>query len=338
MKESWEGWGWRQAGGLGMVLGGSLACAGGGALLAAPEPTALTKVGGYGAIVAGGDVVFNGAGQMWSRKGGVSVVRELAGLYGRTIAGAEGEAQSRYWIGWSLFLFDLAGGAGATKIGNVPLRQLPTTTKAALQDVFLAIRGKNNAAIEQLEGTVSFDKIHASHNIEDAYVHTVIDDNSKILNFGERGDLHGPTVWDLKGKKIIDGKPQIGEIVHGNILHSYFGENLPHTFKTFDIYDAVTRKATSIKSLDINLSSYQTGNTLSNRIKEIIDDIADFQEYSMKPHGSVVPIELSASNIEERVLHLIIPYGTTNAQRQILQQMKNYAASKNVTFKLTEMF
>ncbi len=313
------------------MLFGGLAVAGGTALVLAPDVSGLTKVGGYGAMLAGGDTFVNGAGQFWSRSGGVSPIREVAGLYGRTVSGPEGEAQARYWMGWSLFLFDVAGGLGTTKIGTVPLRQLPTATKAALQDVYLLIRDKSKDTISQLEG-LSFAKVNAYYSFDAA---KFADDNSDILKFGEKAaGIHGPDVWDLKGVRIVDGKLKIGETVRGNILHRYFGENLPHTFKTFDRF--VDGVATSIKTVDIHGKTAQDLDLLQNKLKGFIDEIVAFSEDAMFSQGKFYKV--TAEDIEKRVLHLIIPYGSSNAQRRALQEVKIYAESQGVIFKLSEFF
>jgi hypothetical protein len=141
LKESWEGMTWRLLGGGGKIAGGAVSAVGGVLLILAPEPTMLTKVGGGGAAVFGANTVVDGATQLFRREGGVNLIGEGFGAYGQYMAGDSGEAAARYWVGWSEVIFDIAGGAGATKLGNVPLRlnQLPAATKASLQRAFLKL-------------------------------------------------------------------------------------------------------------------------------------------------------------------------------------------------------
>jgi filamentous hemagglutinin len=130
---------------------------------------------------------------------------------------------------------------------------------------------------------------------------------------------------------------QLGPGNRGDIIHWMLGENLPHHFKTFDIYNATTRKATSIKSLDTSCMTYQNVDTISRDVKKMIDKIVNFQQASLTPKGGE-KIILTSAKIDERILHLVIPKGTTNVQRQVLHSMKEYAESQNVTFKITELF
>jgi hypothetical protein len=318
MAESWEGWFWRETKGAFQIVLGGVAIGGGALLWAAPEPTTLTKIGGTGAITVGADTIVNGAGQMWSRSGGISPIREMAGLYGRTVAGPEGEAQSRYWMGWSLFLFDIAGAAGVTKIGNVPLRELPAATKTALQDVYLLIRSKNKSQIEKFEG-ITFQKVHARHNIEE-----VVD--STRVKTPDVPKTDRSFLWQMNDRTES-----------GQLIHQMFGENLPKNFKTFDIYDSTTRRAISIETLDTSMPSYQSVSNIVSTVKKKINDVVDFDEYSRVLNNGKKFV-LTSDEIDERVFHLVVPHGTTNVQRQAFHILEEYAESKNVIFKITELY
>ncbi len=88
------------------------------------------------------------------------------------MAGEDGEASARYWIGWSGFLFELAGGTGLTKVGNMPLRQLPGATRQSLQRAFITLsglpKGISAASFKQMTQLI-FSK--AGHISDDIAVH-----------------------------------------------------------------------------------------------------------------------------------------------------------------------
>jgi hypothetical protein len=135
------------------MAGGTLSVIGGAALMIAPEP-ALTKVGGAGAGVFGANTFVDGASQLFRREGGVNLIGEGFGAYEQYMAGDQGEASARCWIGWSEFLFDLAGGAATTKLGKVPLRQLPGETKQALQRGYLKLAETSKAFLNDELGAI----------------------------------------------------------------------------------------------------------------------------------------------------------------------------------------
>ena len=49
------------------------------------------------------------------REGGIDLIGEAAGAYGRMVNGPQGEASSRYWIGWSQVFLDLPADLGEPK-------------------------------------------------------------------------------------------------------------------------------------------------------------------------------------------------------------------------------
>jgi hypothetical protein len=157
LKETWEGLGWRLAGAGGkMALGvGSIAASV--PLWAAPEP--LSKVGAIGALTVGVNTFLDGGSQVFRRAGGINALENAAGQWGQFMAGDEGEATARYYIGWSEFLFDFAAAAGTPKIGNVPLRQMQPATKEALQRAFVKMTEGTKALWADEFGGIAFGKI-----------------------------------------------------------------------------------------------------------------------------------------------------------------------------------
>ena len=142
LPERWGHIGKRIGGGVVKLGLGALEYAGSAALAAAPEPTGLTKVGAVGAGIVATNTVVEGSSQLVRREGGIDLIGKAAGAYGRMVNGPQGEASSRYWIGWSQVFFGLAGGFGGTKVGTVALRELPAASKDAFKGAFTKMRSK----------------------------------------------------------------------------------------------------------------------------------------------------------------------------------------------------
>src|ERR1043165_1661636 len=150
LTQSWKRWFWNRGAGGAKMVGGTLSIIGGGAMVMAPEPTMLTKVGGYGAAVAGADLDVEGFTQFFGigKEGGTSLLREGAGAYGRWAGGAgrggeEGEEAARYWVDWARFALLMAGGLGGTKLGGAPLTQLPAVVTNSLRQMYFRWLLKN---------------------------------------------------------------------------------------------------------------------------------------------------------------------------------------------------
>jgi RHS repeat-associated protein len=176
LPERWGHIGKRIGGGIANLAIGGLEAVGAASLALAPEPTGLTKVGAVGAGAVAGNTIVQGATQLFRREGGIDLIDEAAGAYGRVMNGAEGEASARYWIGWSQFFFGAAGAAGTTKLGSLPLRELPSATKQALKNAFVAMREKFAQAANSQTITRSIGDLRAAglkdahHVIQDAAV------------------------------------------------------------------------------------------------------------------------------------------------------------------------
>jgi hypothetical protein len=106
-----------------------------------PEP--VTKVAAAGGAVVSADFAVEGVTQMIGTggAGGISLIQEAAGWYGRTVAGEEGEITARRAMGVAQFAFGLAGGLtksniGTTKFQSKNLRGSLADLKAAgIQDL-----------------------------------------------------------------------------------------------------------------------------------------------------------------------------------------------------------
>ena len=82
--------------------------------------------------------------------------------------------------------------------------------------------------------------------------------------------------------------------------------------------------ATSIKSLDQNAKTYQSGNAVYNKVKGYIDKLANFTGGSWG--GKVV----NESDMQNRVLELVVPTNATTRQIEQLNNLKEYAKQSNI--------
>ena len=98
---------------------------------------------------------------------------------------------------------------------------------------------------------------------------------------------------------------------------------LPHGFPVVDILKNGT--ATSVKSIDITLPSYQ-GSRLLHRLKGYVDKLIDFRG------GRTV-----ARNADKE-LEVVIPKGrATEAQQKIFEEVVDYGKLNNIIVKFIEL-
>jgi len=95
-------------------------------------------------------------------------------------------------------------------------------------------------------------------------------------------------------------------------------------FPVIDKFDKTSRTITSIKSLDLNAKSYQSGNAVFNRVKGYIDKLAGFQR------GELQEIIIESGDFDNRVLELAIPEGATSSQLEQLKKLKEYAQEQSI--------
>ncbi len=111
----------------------------------------------------------------------------------------------------------------------------------------------------------------------------------------------------------------------GLAIESQLGANLPQNFPTIDKF--ANGIATSIKSLDLNASSYQNAGTLASTVTGYIDKVAGFSG------GSLSGTTITSGQITGRALELAVPGAGTAAQRGALNSAMQYA--KKVGVQLT---
>lgn len=108
------------------------------------------------------------------------------------------------------------------------------------------------------------------------------------------------------------------------------GSRLPEGFKAFDFYDAKTKTAISVKTLNTNTPSrIKDPKQLYTSIKGNIDDVVKFQGDS-KPGMMLEP-----SDITKREVVIAIPKSTSTPQWEQINKAIAYGSEKNVKVKIT---
>ena len=133
----------------------------------------------------------------------------------------------------------------------------------------------------------------------------------------------------------IDGTTTVGRKVDDLLGNNEKTETgLGYTFKTFDSFDESTGIATSVKAVNLNAKSYQDNyknqNQLSSKLNEYINKTLDFDRYQINRK------RLEASNINQRVLHIVVDdHPLTPGQQINFQNAINYANLNGVEIKIT---
>lgn len=83
--------------------------------------------------------------------------------------------------------------------------------------------------------------------------------------------------------------------------------------------------ATSIKSIDLDGTSYLTGSGLKNTLTRYVDEVAGYQGTGAKGWAGVI---IREKQIAGRGLDLIIPHSGSTAQQQVLAEIVKYGASR----------
>ena len=108
--------------------------------------------------------------------------------------------------------------------------------------------------------------------------------------------------------------------------------NLGRTFKTYDIYDAASGKATSVKQVATMSESYQTGNSMYNNMKKAVDAVIDFK------HGETNNFKLKAGDVKERIVKFVIPNKELNqSQLKAIERIVDYGKLNNVKIEIDIM-
>jgi hypothetical protein len=107
----------------------------------------------------------------------------------------------------------------------------------------------------------------------------------------------------------------LGFTKRGRVIHETFGDgSLPPLFRTIDKFDFATGAATSIKSIDVRVATYQDANRFMYRITNYVNRLSEYEG------GTLLNVQVDLSQITERVLELIVPKGSlTVIQRAVIE-------------------
>lgn len=109
----------------------------------------------------------------------------------------------------------------------------------------------------------------------------------------------------------------------GQAIEQALGHNLPSNFPTIDRFEKGI--ATSIKSMDLNASTYQSASAMSRTLKGYVDSVASFQGRNW------AGVRIRAQDITARALELAVPHSGSAAQQAAIRQAAQYGASRGVS-------
>ena len=137
-----------------------------------------------------------------------------------------------------------------------------------------------------------------------------------------------PGAAPLGGARAAEGVWGLGWAARGQAIEQALGANLPSSFPVVDRFSGGV--ATSIKSMDLNATSYQNIGNLILRLNSYVESIAAFN--GARFGGSVV----ESSQITALQLQLAIPSGSASvAQQAAISAAAARAQSMGVGFKVT---
>lgn len=191
------------------------------------------------------------------------------------------------------------GEAGAlATLGSAGLRyQVPFTTTGALE-----FGATTSTGVSVFETTV----------------------NTGLPGFGETSSTARRGIWSLgagpRGYKIEDLVEEAG------ILE---GDRLPTNFRRIDWFSRATGVATSLKSMDLAGTSYQTSAGILNAGTGYVDKVANFES------GALSGYVIRKGAVTARQLYLAIPPGTISGEQRLgLQLLQQYTNEQGVTLRI----
>ncbi len=127
-------------------------------------------------------------------------------------------------------------------------------------------------------------------------------------------------VWDLPATR------------RGRILERIFGHNLHPDHPNIDIWDQSTGGVTSLKSVDLELPTYQVSgknvNALYNKLGKAVNDLAEYAG------GEYAGIRIAKHEITSRTLTVIVPGVGTAEQRQVLRRIAEFGRQRGVIVRI----
>jgi filamentous hemagglutinin len=115
---------------------------------------------------------------------------------------------------------------------------------------------------------------------------------------------------------------KLGAGPRGEALEQIFGHNLPGNMPVIDRFE--NGIATSIKSIDLDGTSYLTGNGLRNTLTRYVDKVAGYTGTGPQGWAGVI---IRDNQITSRGLDVIVPHSGTAAQQAVLNDIVKYGAS-----------
>ena len=130
-----------------------------------------------------------------------------------------------------------------------------------------------------------------------------------------------PKAWD-----------NLGSSPRGKDFHVEMGENLPTNQKGIDHWDIETGIATSFKTRDLRLASYQNYDGLYSRLKVDLNDLkSKWDGFLDTDMFKVSPYDVAAKRLD-----IAVPNRVMNpAQRQAIEDIAREAAQDRIMFRLT---
>ena len=245
------------------------------------------------------------------------------------------------------------------QIQNIADNLLDAEKRVHLSDI---LKSMDNATLNQLEKDLTGEGgealralfgekvgcVRAWESLSKGGVEDVIRRNTDYLknidDYAVRSGKHTDEIFDI-AKNNENGVEQFFDELENTPASGYWdlnpfqrgkkieidlNKNLPDPYKTIDKYE--NGIAISIKSLDVDAKTYQNISKLKNRLKKYIDDLHDFQGYSMG--GWDIGNVSGGLPINSKRLDLAIPHSGTPTQVAAFNDMITYAASKNVNLNI----
>jgi hypothetical protein len=147
------------------------------------------------------------------------------------------------------------------------------------------------------------------------------------------GGLLRRLVPEIQMPRVEFSKPnenlwELGPTRRGDYIHDAAGGNLPHNFPKIDDFDFATGMATSIKSTDLGLPTYQRASSLERQLNKYVDDVAGFNGGKWNEPE----ITITAGAVRGRALDVYIPdRPMAPSQMLALNRVIQYGLTQGVT-------
>lgn len=137
------------------------------------------------------------------------------------------------------------------------------------------------------------------------------------LEGGDGEGLDMSDIWSLPNKE------------RGMKIEQMLGGNLPYDFPVIDIYDQTTATGTSIKSINLNSKTYQSGEVLRKKLFAYVDALKDTNVISYKNRNYT---------LGNKRFVLVVPKSSQNEYNiAIIQQMTSYAEINGINITISEL-